>query len=313
MKGMDLSEQFYYEYGAPMIHEQFPALEEVIVAALAGSGSECFGYDDELSQDHDFEPGFCLFLPSEDIVDRKTAFALERAYAKLPMEFMGYRRERMLPVGGNRHGVIRMSDFFMEKTGSPDGDILLGDWFFLSEQLLAESTNGKVFRDDTGIFTGIRARLSYMPEDVRLKKLAGNLLLMGQSGQYNYSRAMKRGETAAAQLAAFEFVKSAVNVVFLINKHYVPYYKWTFRALRELPILSQVHQPLEYLISSGNTAAECLKKQSIMEETAVSVVLELERRALTDFCGEALEGHAYSVNHRISDSTVRNYHILYAV
>ena len=42
---------------------------------------------------------------------------LERAYAKLPKEFMGFKRSSLDPVGGNRHGVIRMSEFFVEKTG----------------------------------------------------------------------------------------------------------------------------------------------------------------------------------------------------
>ena len=78
MKGLELSERFYEEFGAPMLQKQFPALASLIAVGLAGSGSECFGYDDELSQDHDFEPGFCLFLPGEDVVDRRAAFLLER-------------------------------------------------------------------------------------------------------------------------------------------------------------------------------------------------------------------------------------------
>ena len=92
MTGMEMSRAFYEQFGAPMIHERFPEYEEIIAAGLTGSGSECYGYDDTVSTDHDFEPGFCLFIPGEDIVDRRTAFQLERAYAGLPSEFEGYRR-----------------------------------------------------------------------------------------------------------------------------------------------------------------------------------------------------------------------------
>ena len=164
MKGLELSERFYLEYGAPMIHEKFPELESILAIGLMGSGSECFGYDDEISQDHDFEPGFCIFLPDEDIIDSRTSFSLERAYSKLPREFMGYQRNLYSPVGGSRHGVIRTSDFFRDKTGTSDGILSIREWFSLSEQLLAEATNGKIFRDDFGLLTSIRERLSYLPE-----------------------------------------------------------------------------------------------------------------------------------------------------
>ncbi len=313
MKGIELCEKFYLKYGAPLIHESFPEIEGLIAVALAGSGSECFGYDDEVSRDHDFEPGFCLFLPDEDQVNRKQAFALERAYAKLPMEFMGVRRNQLSPVGGNRHGVIRISDFFSDKTGRADGDLTWREWFYLPEQSLAEATNGKVFRDDLGLLSAVRERLSYFPKDVCLKKLAGNLLLMGQSGQYNYSRAVARSDTAAAQLSAIEFAKSAMHVIFLLNEHYMPYYKWTFRALRELPLLSFLHEPLEYLISHENTEEESLKKKAMMEEIEESIVSQLRERKLTDFSGGEMEGHAYAVNDKIVGGDIRNLHILYGV
>ena len=90
MKGLELSQKFYETYGAPMLHTQFAPFEEIIAVGLCGSGSECFGFDDEISRDHDFEPGFCLFLPGEDVIDRRTSFLLERAYAKLPKEFLGF-------------------------------------------------------------------------------------------------------------------------------------------------------------------------------------------------------------------------------
>ena len=313
MKGLELSERFYLEYGAPMLREQFPTLEGLVAVGLAGCGSECFGYDDDISCDHDFEPGFCIFLPDEDIVSRRDAFALERAYAKLPSEFMGFKREKYDPVGGNRHGVIRMSDFFAEKCGSPQGNLSKRDFFSVPEQSLAEATNGKIFFDGLGRFGQIRSNLEYLPEDVRLKKLAGNLLLMGQSGQYNYGRCIARGETAAAQLSAIEFAKAAIHAIFLLNKRYLPYYKWTFHALLELSRLSTLAPLLEYLISSGNSPEEAEKKSATIETIARAIISELRALALSDFCRDELEGHAYSVNNKIVDAEIRNLHILYGV
>jgi hypothetical protein len=313
MKGIELCEQFYKQYGAPMLRGSFENIEHLLAVGIVGSGSECFGYDDEISQDHDFEPGFCIFLPSEDVIDRKTEFALERAYAKLPKEFMGYKRSPLSPVGGNRHGVMRTSEFFKSKTGTSDGRIAIRDWFYLPEQSIAEATNGKIFFDGLGEVTSIRERLSYMPEDVRLKKLAGHILTMGQTGQYNYSRCVCRGECAAAQLALSEFVKSALSVTFLLNKRYIPYYKWSFHALRELPTLSNLYEPLEYLLSSGNGESEVQKKKQTVESICESIIEELCCQALSEQNGTAIEAYAYAVNNKINDGEIRNLHILYAV
>ena len=311
MNGLELSERFYIEYGIPMLQNEFSHLESVVAVGLMGSGSECFGYDDEISRDHDFEPGFCVFVPDE--IDEGDFFQLDKAYRRLPREFMGFKRTVDAPVGGSRHGVFRIGDFFSGKVGTSDGHLQLREWFLVPEQGLAEATNGKIFRDDSGEVSAIRDRLSYYPEDVRLKKLAGNLLVMGQSGQYNYPRCISRGDTAAAQLAVNEFVKSALNVIFLINKKYCPYYKWVFRALKDLPILSELYSDLEYLISSPNDEEIARKKKTIIEKICDEINLELRKEKLTDFGGNETEGHAYSVNNKIKDGNIRNLHILYGV
>ena len=164
MQGLELAKAYYEEYGAPMLHEQFPELEGLIAAGLCGSGSECLGYDDEVSQDHDFEAGFCLFLPGEDVIDRQTAFRLERAYAKLPKEFRGFKKSLLSPAGGNRHGVVRMSEFFLTKLGTPSGELTAYDWFRVPEYSILETVNGEIWRDDSGIFTAKRDALKRMPE-----------------------------------------------------------------------------------------------------------------------------------------------------
>lgn len=313
MKGLELSEKYYYEFGAPMIHSEFPDIESIIAIGLIGSGSECFGFDDEISTDHDFEPGFCMFIPDENIIDRKTAFRLEKAYSSLPKEFMGYKRQALNPVGGKRNGVIRIGDFFESKVGSENGILSTRDWFSIPEYSLAEAVNGKVFRDDLGMLCEIRSHLSKMPENVRLKKLAGNVLILGQAGQYNYSRCISHGETAAAQLSAFEFVKAAMSIIFLLNRTYMPYYKWSFRAMKELPLLSVLSPSLEYLISTGNGNDEAAKKADIIEIIYNDIISELKNQSLSDYSGASAEGHAYSINNKITDSEIRNLNILFAV
>ncbi len=296
-----------------MIHSRFPDWEGRIAVGLAGHGSECFGYDDELSRDHDFEPGFCLLLPEEAIVDRRCEFLLERAYAKLPKEYMGVSRAVMLPVGGARHGVLRTADFFQRTVGAANGALTLGQWLSLPEQALAEATNGELFFDNWGEVSRIREQLAYFPEDVRRKRLAGQLLLMAQSGQYNYARILRHGEPAAAQLAVCEFVRSAISVIFLLNRRYQPYYKWAFRALRDLPLLAGQAETLERLLTTDNAPARAEEKQDAIETVAAAVIDALAEQDLTRaVCGD-LEKHAYSVNDRVEDAALRNEHILAAV
>ena len=313
MNGLEIAKAYFEEYGRPMLEKQFPELMPYLAAGLTGSGSECFGYDDEISRDHDFEPGFCILLPDEDVVDRRSAFLLERAYAALPKEFMGVKRQLLNPVGGARRGVLRTAEFFEEKTGAADGNLTYGQWLKLPEYALAEAVNGQIYFDNFGQVSAIREKLSYYPEPVRKKKLAGNLLLMAQAGQYNYMRCIRHGERAAAQLAAGEFVRSAMNVIFLLNRRYQPYYKWSFRALRALPMLSLQAELLEYLLTTDNEDGMYEEKYSVIEGIAADIIDELIGQGVTKAdCGD-LEKHAYSVNDAVEDGQLRNMHILAAV
>ena len=313
MKGLELAEKYWEAYGAPMIREQFPEAEGLIAAGLTGSGSECYGYDDEVSGDHDFEPGFCLFLPGEEILDRRTAFRLERAYAKLPAEFEGYARQKMGPAGGQRHGVFRREDWFREKLGCLPVEMTARDWLRLPDWALAEAVNGKIFTDGPGDMTRDREILADMPEDIRRKRLAGHLLMMAQSGQYNYRRCLRHGETGAAQLAAGTFADHAMFTAFLLEKKYRPYYKWSFRALKELPGGEDLARSLEWLISTGNDEGIAEDKYFCMEGIASDVIEKLQEQGMTRAtCGD-LEKHAYSVNDSVSDSGIRNLNILVSV
>ena len=313
MKGLELSRKYYEEYGRTVLHDQFPHLEGVLAVGLFGRGSECYGYDDEISQDHDFEPGFCIFVPGEETVDDRLLFQLERAYSKLPKEFMGYRRPVMEPVGGKRHGVFRTADFFADLTGSSDGILSDQEWLTLPDRTLREATNGEIFKDDSGLVTQIRERLLSMPRDIMLKRLAGSLITAAQAGQYNYPRCVKRGEKGAAAMALTRFCEAAMRCVFILNRRYMPYYKWSLRALGELRLLAETKDLFEFLLAGNNSSENIRKKTETVETIARLICEEMRAQGLTARGDDDLEKQAYAVNDRIEDNTIRNLDIFTAV
>ena len=58
MRGLELSRLYYEQTGRPALEDRFPELLPQMAFGLAGEGSECFGFDDEFSRDHDWGPGF---------------------------------------------------------------------------------------------------------------------------------------------------------------------------------------------------------------------------------------------------------------
>lgn len=314
MNGLELSKGYYDDYGKPMLEKEFRELLPFLAIGFVGSGSEHYGFDDEISRDHDFEPGFCVFLPEEKVVDRRQAFLLERAYAKLPKEYRGFQRQRMSPVGGNRNGILRTSEFYEAKVGVPDGVLSTKDWLRIPDYALAEAVNGEIFVDEYGEFSRIRELLKQMPEDIRLKRIAGNLLLMAQSGQYNFSRCIHHGEPEAAQLCIHEFVQAALRIAFLLNGHYAPFYKWSFRALRVREHRETLADDLSFLLwGDHRDIGTAPGKADRIEKIASDLITELQEKKMTQVdCGN-LEKHAYSVNDMIRDAEIRNLHILAGV
>ncbi len=309
MKGLDISREFYITYGRPMLEELFPDVIDRIAVGLAGEGSECLGFDDELSRDHDFDAGFCLWITCED--ERDFGFRLERAYSKLPKEFMGLRREILSPVGGNRHGVITVEDFYTRHLGAPNAPDTIERWLYTPSASLAAASSGEVFTDPLGAFSEVRSvLLSGYPEDIRRKKLAAHAVFMAQSGLYNYERCLARGESGAAQLAIFEFVKHAISAVYLLNNRYEPFYKWAYRGMRELPILGHIGDALHGLTELDNSEASAKVKSAVIDDIAALLIEEFKAQELTEASCTDLERHAYSILDGVRDGVLRNMHIM---
>ena len=305
MRGLEEAKALYERCGADMIASRFPEWAGRIAVGLAGHGSECFGFDDELSRDHDFPEGFCLWL--DDETDRSIGVELSRAYRALPFK----RAARRSALSEPTRGVRRISDFYSRYTGSPGAPESLLQWLSLPSHALAEATNGAVFRDDQGLFSAVRETLlNGMPEDVRLKKLAARLLTMAQAGQYNYPRCVRRGEYGAAMLAMAAFVNAACEGIYLLNRRHMPYYKWQLRAMEGLETLSGMREALEFLLTAENDEQGRILKSAVIEDICAAVAAELRAQGLTDGSRDYLEPHAFAVFSRIQSPELRAMHIL---
>lgn len=266
MTGLKLARAYWEQYGKPLLENKYPEYVGRIAAGLVGHGSECYGFDDEFSQDHDYGPGFCLWLTREDydIIGDD----LQADYNALPSTFMGYgpRQHSVRAKGSNKRvGVFEIGDFFASITGfqqAPPQDAP-HEWMLVDEATLAAATNGEVFADPLGAFLQTRQGFQSMPDDVRFSLISRRLGMMSQSGQYNFRRMIDRGDGPAAWLSISEFTKATASLMFLINNPltvgYLPYYKWQFAALREISgriatRLSQVPQELETLLQLASAA-----------------------------------------------------------
>ena len=307
--GLKLARAYWNEYGKPLIAERYPEYQGRIAAGLVGHGSECYGFDDELSHDHDFGPGFCLWLTDEDYA--AIGERLQADYESLPDTFMGFgpKSQTARAQGdGRRVGVFRIGDFFESITGyrqAPPAD-RPHEWLMLDEPTLAAATNGEVFADPLGAFSKTRQGFKLMPEDVRLSLISRCLGMIAQAGQYNLPRMLQRGDGAAAWCAINEFAEAVASLVFLINTPvsagYMPYYKWRFAALRRLSRRMAARLPdacaqLEDVLrlasaacfggvgfgEGGKGAAPAAKQVvSIVESICAEIVAELGREGLTD-------------------------------
>ena len=67
------------------------------------------------------------------------------------------------------------------------------------------------------------------------------------------------------------------------------------------------------LISTSGGTELLEKKRAAVEKISSAIIKEAKGQGFSNFLGEECEGHAYSVNGKISNSEVRNLHILFAV
>lgn len=311
MKGLELSQCFFEEIAVPLFEKDFPELLDTAAFGLVGEGSECFGFDDGLSRDHDFGAGFCIWLPRSEWETRLAC--AERLIERLPVLYRDYPVRMFKNLRMGRLGPLSFEAFFENFIGRFKMPSEWWEWINIPEHFLAVCTNGKIFLDKTRRFSAMRQHLlNFYPEDVRLKKIAARCAVMGQAGQYNALRSMQRDEYGAVLFSVSRFCDAAVSLAFLLNKAYMPYYKWAHHAVKALPVLgSTVYAAVEQLCRTALSQPQSIDSVFELIETLCGEVrMELNRQGLSQSTDNWLMPHAYEIQSRISVPELKKLSVL---
>ncbi len=300
MKGLELCHKYFNTYGEQMIKEKFYPYRNRIAVGMAGEGSECLGFDDSISRDHDWGPGFCLWLDDGDF--DKIGSRLQEEYDNLPRVFMGFVRKPGA-LSSQKNGVFRISEFYKRFTGLPHAPENDMQWVNLSDEYLCACTSGKVFCDPLGKFSDIRKKLlNFYPEDVRRFKIAAKCMTCAQSGQYNFMRSVKRGDVFAAAYTQNTFCSDIISLVFLLNKKFVPFYKWKHRAVRAIGSLGKsIHENITQLLSANDD----MEKSEIIENSCAQIISELKLQGMSDSKSDFLLDHGMAVQKGMQNIKMR--------
>ncbi|MCR5484711.1 MAG: DUF4037 domain-containing protein [Clostridiales bacterium] len=314
--GLKISEMFFEEYGMPMLTERFEPYLGEIAAGLVGQGSECFGYDDRISRDHDFAPGFCLWIP--ETLRGEIGDELQKAYDSLPADKfilrhridVGMAPDESFMTGARKEriGVHSIEEFYFERTGMTGAPETAEDWLKTPQMYLSEAVNGKVFYDPSGKFSAIRSVWQgHYPENILKKKLAADCGMAGKTGQFNYERCLRRGDTDAAYYCVTEFIRKATAALFLLNRKYMPYYKWIGRAMADfekgkdaVPLLSRLSQLPE---------SEKLQKTDLIEKISAVIIKEIRDLGWSDSYSDYLLDQGKAIMKTITDSEIASWNV----
>lgn len=300
IKGLELSKRYFYNIVLPEFEKTLFDILPLCAFGLVGEGSECYGYDDELSKDHDFGPSVCIWLRKDDYLKYKDR--INEVLKNLPKTYLGFQELKESEWGYNRRGLLNIEDFYFKFIGSVNPPQTINDWQKIPETALATVTNGEVFLDNLGEFTKIREQLlNYYPEPIRQNKIATRLMNISQHGQYNYIRCLRRNDLVATNQCLYLFVDEAIHLVFLLNRRYKIFYKWANKALLDLKILgNEIHKLLQDMVFAQNKIPYVKKICKVLAD-------ELRNQKLTDCDSEFLGDLGVDIQKNIDDEFFKKY------
>jgi len=191
MRGVDVSRDFYDEEVAPRLAGIPHA------AGRMGRGSDVIGFDDSMSQDHDWGARVTVIAETAtpDLPDGVELYTLDE-----------FARSHL--------GLVPCDDI---------------DWLLLTGQSVLEVIAGPLFRDDTGTLSALRASLFWYPPAVEAYVVASSWVRIDQELPF-IGRTRDRGDLLGSRIITARVARAVIHLTFLLEHRWPPYAKWYGRA-----------------------------------------------------------------------------------
>lgn len=242
-KGLVLNERFYFEIVKPLLRSYDPNL--FYSCSLIGYGSDVLGFDDATSMDHNWGPRLQIFLEEADLAQKDALndyleMSLPSTFLGFPTSFSEKAEDSTQRMESTKHPPFRhlveifgIDAYILSITGKATSDLTNLDWLCIPEQILLETTAGKVFHDGLSKLEPFREFLRYYPIEVRKIKLAA--LWESISSQEAFlGRCIETSDYIGLKLISAQIVNYLMKICFAITGQYIPYPKWFGKAFKKL-------------------------------------------------------------------------------
>lgn len=225
IKGLELSESFFNENKA-LLFKKIPSNAiEYITIGLFGFGSECYGVDDEISEDHDFDQGFIILV--EDSVPLTDFLKIKQAYDCLPKLY-----KRFCLLNQTKHGVHYMKEYL--------NYLGVNDIKNISDESKALLLNGKLF------YQGFASTFANLRYDIRknsnydfLIDLSLKALEINKYIPYNLKRSLDRGYLYTFKSLKNNLVNHLIEFYYIYHKMYLPHDKLRLKLMDNNSIIKK--------------------------------------------------------------------------
>lgn len=225
IKGLELSESFFNENKA-LLFKKIPSNAiEYITIGLFGFGSECYGVDDEISEDHDFDQSFIILV--EDSVPLTDFLKIKQAYDCLPKLY-----KRFCLLNQTKHGVHYMKEYL--------NYLGVNDIKNISDESKALLLNGKLF------YQGFASTFANLRYDIRknsnydfLIDLSLKALEINKYIPYNLKRSLDRGDLYTFKSLKNNLVNHLIEFYYIYHKMYLPHDKLRLKLMDNNSIIKK--------------------------------------------------------------------------
>jgi hypothetical protein len=291
MKGLEITRRYFLEWALPYLSNNHGELVQRIAAGMI-SGSDSIGADDKISRDHNWGPGFSVWLTAKDFNASGAALALD-LHRAVPDTFEGFEIAACFGSKAQSIRVGSMEEFFIEETGGHSHmptDVKTWNPTPRDESHLYFLKHGHVFHDPLGEFSRRRKALCTWPRYTLLRGISNAAWQLWHYGEYNFDRVAQRGDPLAILFCKAEFIHHAMRLCFYLEEDFVPYWKWTSYCFRRLEGIAPIADMLDQFHEATEPA---LQKQQIESLCAALCSRVIEKGYLnSDEGGSPGEIHA---------------------